>query len=42
MTFFWIFVWLLNDTPEVHAWNNWAIALALCLAIDIMNRKALL
>lgn len=34
MTFIWLLVWLLNYTPPVFMWNNWAIGLAVCLIID--------
>lgn len=37
MTFIWLIVWLVSDTPELHSWNNWAIALIVCLAIDLLG-----
>lgn len=41
MTFIWLIVWLLSNTPNVDVlgggWNDWGIALAVCLAIDIFG-----
>jgi hypothetical protein len=40
MTVIWLFVWLLSSTPHVQMsgdWNNWGIALAVCLAIDVLG-----
>lgn len=37
MTFFWLLVWLLNSTPDVHAWNNWAVGLLVCVVIDLLG-----
>ena len=37
-TFIWLIVWLVQGTPEVASWgpwNNWGIALFLCLAVDL-------
>ena len=37
MTFLWLVVWLLWHTPPVamfQSWNNWGIALAVCVVID--------
>lgn len=34
MTFFWLILWLVNRTPEVFMWNNWAVGLGMCLLID--------
>ena len=38
MTFIWLVVWLIWHTPPVEifgAWNNWGIALAVCIVIDL-------
>lgn len=35
MTFIWLIVWLFSHTPHVEMWNNWAVALAICLFLDI-------
>ena len=37
MTFLWLIIWLLSRTPAVYTWNNWAIGLAICIAIDILD-----
>lgn len=37
MSVIWLVVWLIKDTPQLHQWNNWAIALAICLAIDLLG-----
>lgn len=40
MTFLWLIIWLINSTPSVDfhgSWNNWAIALVVCLAIDLLG-----
>ena len=40
MTFIWLVAWLISQTPQVQmfgAWNNWGIALAVCLAIDLIG-----
>jgi hypothetical protein len=40
MTVIWLIVWLIAGTPEVHAtgpWNNWGVALFVCLAIDLIG-----
>lgn len=38
LTVIWLIVWLLHDTPPVHAWNSWLVALIVCLIIDIVSR----
>lgn len=35
MTVIWLLVWLVHHTPQLHKWNNWAIALIICAAIDV-------
>ena len=43
MTVIWLIVWLVFQTPRVQmfdAWNDWGIALAVCLAIDFMGALA--
>jgi hypothetical protein len=40
MTVIWLIVWLIFHTPQVlmfGAWNEWGIALAVCLAVDFMG-----
>lgn len=40
MTVVWLVVWLLSHDPDVQmfsVWNNWGIALAVCLAIDLTS-----
>jgi hypothetical protein len=40
MTFIWLVVWLIAGTPAVASWgpwNNWGIALFVCLAIDLIG-----
>ena len=40
MTVLWLIFWLLDGTPDVvfsGQWNNWAIALVICLALDIFG-----
>jgi hypothetical protein len=40
MTVIWLIVWLIAGTPDVAAfgpWNNWGIAVAVCLAIDLLG-----
>lgn len=37
MTVIWLIVWLLYNTPALHQWNNWLIALIVCVAIDILG-----
>jgi hypothetical protein len=40
MTVIWLLVWLIAATPDVAAfglWNSWGIALAVCLAIDLLG-----
>jgi hypothetical protein len=43
MTVIWLIVWLIAHTPQVlmlGAWNNWGVALAVCLAIDFFGALA--
>ncbi len=40
MTFIWLVIWLFKDTPDVNMWNNWAIALAICLALDLLGGQS--
>ena len=38
MLVIWLIVWLVKDTPHVDfsgEWNNWAIALVICGALDL-------
>jgi hypothetical protein len=40
MTVIWLIVWLIAHTPAVQAfggWNNWGVALFVCLAIDFIG-----
>ena len=40
MTIIWFIVWFVYDTPDVKfsgGWNKWAIALVVCLALDIFG-----
>ena len=40
MTFVWLVVWLIAGTPTVlswGSWNNWGIALFVCLAVDLLG-----
>jgi len=39
LTILWLLIWLSNGTPQLEAWNNWAIALGICLFIDFINNK---
>ena len=43
MTVIWLIVWLIYHTPDVAAWgpwNNWGVALFVCLAIDLIGALA--
>lgn len=43
MTVIWLIVWLIYHTPAVEAWsswNNWGVALFVCLAIDLIGAIA--
>ncbi|GAA4659272.1 MULTISPECIES: hypothetical protein [Amycolatopsis] len=43
MTVIWLIVWLIYRTPEVASWgpwNNWGVALFVCLAIDLLGALA--
>ena len=37
MTFIWLLVWLFSDTPNLEMWNSWAVALAVCVIIDVLT-----
>lgn len=40
MTLIWLVMWLIGGSPSVHLngdSNNWAVALLVCLAIDILT-----
>lgn len=37
MTVIWLIVWLIKGTPELSQWNSWLIALAVCLAVDLVG-----
>jgi hypothetical protein len=37
MTFLWLIIWLLSNTPQLHQWNKWLIGLLVCLAIDALG-----
>ncbi|HVV29361.1 MAG TPA: hypothetical protein VHC41_00630 [Mycobacteriales bacterium] len=40
MTVIWLIVWLCYGTPDVASWgpwNNWGVALFVCLAIDLIG-----
>lgn len=34
MTLIWLIVWLVNSSPDLYAWNAWAIGLCVCMFID--------
>jgi hypothetical protein len=41
-TVIWLLVWLFSHTPQVALfgnWNNWGIALTLCVLIDVLTIK---
>lgn len=35
MTLLWLLVWLCYNTPALHQWNNWLIALIVCVICDL-------
>ena len=37
MSVIWLIVWLLHGTPRLYEWNNWLVALIVCLAIDVLS-----
>lgn len=40
MTFLWLCFWIIYHTPDVQIQpelNDWAIALAICLGLDLMG-----
>lgn len=40
MTFIWLVAWLISGTPRVASWgpwNNWGVALFVCIAIDLLG-----
>ncbi|GAA2608074.1 hypothetical protein GCM10010436_07300 [Paractinoplanes durhamensis] len=40
MTVIWLIVWLVQGTPDVASWgpwNNWGIALFVCLGVDVIG-----
>lgn len=40
MSFIWLAAWLFKRRPRVRMfreWNNWGIALGVCLAIDLLS-----
>jgi hypothetical protein len=40
VTVIWLIVWLIEGTPDVASWgpwNNWGIALFVCLGIDLLG-----
>lgn len=37
MTVLWLFVWLIQDTPAVHAWNEWLVSLLVCGFLDLLG-----
>jgi hypothetical protein len=40
MSFMWLAVWLIKRRPRVRmfrGWNDWAIALGVCLALDVLS-----
>lgn len=40
MSFIWLAAWLIRRRPRVQmfkSWNNWGIALAVCLALDLIS-----
>jgi hypothetical protein len=40
MTIIWLLVWLIKDTPELHQWNAWLVALIICLIGDLMGTRS--
>jgi hypothetical protein len=43
-TILWLILWLVSETPEVSLspLNDWAVGLAVCLAIDLFAGKRVL
>ena len=39
MTFIWLVIWLIANVPPVELWNGWAVALAVCMFVDVMGRR---
>jgi hypothetical protein len=40
MSFMWLAVWLIRRRPKVRmfrGWNDWGIALGVCLALDMLS-----
>jgi hypothetical protein len=40
MTVIWLIVWLVKGTPQVVSWgpwNDWGVALFICLAVDLLG-----
>jgi hypothetical protein len=37
MTFIWLIAWLIFAAPPVHMWNAWAVALIVCVVIDLLE-----
>lgn len=40
MSVIWLVAWLIRRRPRVQmfkSWNNWGIALAACLALDVIS-----
>lgn len=36
-TIIWLIVWLIYETPQLEQWNNWLIALIVCVVIDVLS-----
>lgn len=39
MTFLWFVIWLIDGTPAVATWNSWAVALAVCVFLDLFRNR---
>jgi hypothetical protein len=37
MTLIWLGVWLLSHTPELVTWNDWMVALVICIIADALR-----
>lgn len=37
MTILWLAIWAIKGAPSVYMWNNWAVGLSVCFAIDVFG-----
>lgn len=37
MTVLWLVIWVIKGAPSVYMWNNWAVGLSVCFAIDVFG-----